>query len=83
MNRLIQLRRTYDVDGTPAALAAGEIALGLGTNPPRIWLGIGGGAVQEFVSGGKTVATDHTLSGDGTANNPLSVAALDCDGGVY
>jgi len=47
--RTIQLRRTLVADREPDALADGEIALGLGNDPPRMWIGTPSGVV-EFVA---------------------------------
>jgi hypothetical protein len=39
MARVFQFKRTLTVDKAPTALAEGEIALGLGIDPPKMWVG--------------------------------------------
>jgi hypothetical protein len=39
MARVFQFKRTLTVDKAPTMLAEGEIALALGIDPPKMWVG--------------------------------------------
>jgi hypothetical protein len=72
---VMQIKRTATPANPPPALAQGQLSVGMADSPPSLWVGV---PTTVDPSGRKqvnTVATDATLTGAGTAAQPLSVVS--------